>query len=114
MDVKLTCRVAPLGMALCNTAAVVENISRSGILLRWSNPLELAVPCAGELLAIEIDLPANRVYGRKCIHCRATVVRVAQSDGEHARVAVTIDQIEFRDFRQAAAGGLAVEYGRMM
>ena len=32
-------------------------------------------PRIGEVVTVEIELPENPVFGRKCIHCQATVVR---------------------------------------
>ena len=56
-----------------------ENISRSGVLIAWRGEgCALPLPSTGQILTIEVELPANHGFGQKCIHCQGTVIRVVQ------------------------------------
>ena len=60
-----------------------ENISRSGILLAWRGEGEaLPPPAVGQIVTVEVELPANHGFGQKCIHCQGTVMRVAETEGD--------------------------------
>ena len=56
------------------------------------------LPEPGDLLTVDIELPANHVFGRRCMHCQATVARVAASDTAGARVALQVNQMQFRSY----------------
>jgi hypothetical protein len=76
-----------------------ENISRSGLLIAWrgeSGPLP--PPVLGQILTVEIELPANHGFGQKCIHCQGTVARIAETEGECPRVALVVNYMDFRSF----------------
>ena len=55
-------------------------------------------PKVGEMVTVEIELPENPVFGRKCIHCQATVVRVGGHDGEPVQLAFSINQMKFTEY----------------
>lgn len=62
------------------------------------NPKEAArLPRVGELMDLEVELPANHSYGRKCLYCQATAVRIAPVDGGKTTVAFQIHQMRFRN-----------------
>jgi hypothetical protein len=76
-----------------------ENISRGGVLVAWqgeNGPLEPPEP--GQIIALDIELPANHGFGQKCIHCEGTVSRVSTPEGGFPRVALTVDYMDFRSF----------------
>lgn len=75
-----------------------ENISRSGLLVAWKGEgSALPTPAVGQILTIEVELPANHGFGQKCIHCQGSVTRIA-SDPECPRVALRINYMDFRAF----------------
>ncbi len=74
-----------------------ENISRNGMLVVWDAAQPW--PDAGRMVTVEIELPANHGFGRKCIHCDAVVVRVARSGHEPPRVGLSVNQMKFRAYR---------------
>lgn len=80
---------------------VTENISRNGVLLRWTGAAGF-VPRLGEAVRMDIELPANHEFGRKCIHCQGTVVRIFVPDGDAPRVALAVSYMKFRDQGQTA------------
>ncbi len=97
VEVRLRCQVT--SPALCRRGAVVtENISRTGILLVWPTDIPgVPVPEPGQMVTIEVELPAHHGFGRKCIHCQGCVVRVTP-DKSGARVALSLNYMKFRAY----------------
>jgi hypothetical protein len=78
-------------------AAITENMSRGDILvLIAGDQVNGSVPCVGDPLIVEIDLPANHTFGRKCMQCQTTVVRVEKSEDGAARLALRIHRMRFQ------------------
>jgi hypothetical protein len=76
----------------------IENISRSGLLLAWRHDTgPAALPIVGQIVTIEVELPANHGFGPKCIHCQGSVARLALEDRDCPRVAVRLNYMDFRD-----------------
>lgn len=76
-----------------------ENISRSGMLIAWRGvEAELPLPQVGQILTIDVELPANHGFEPKCIHCQGTVTRVSQVESECPRVAMRVNYMDFRAF----------------
>jgi hypothetical protein len=113
VDIQLRCRVTLPG---CEAPLVMhtENIGRNGMLVVWV-PEAGAPPPPGFPLTVEVELPANHGFGRKCIHCQAEVVWTASLPGELPRVGLNVIQMKFSSYRNdftlledlelAAAGG---------
>jgi hypothetical protein len=76
-----------------------DNISRSGILIAWrgADPT-LPMPRMGQILTVEIELPANHGFGQKCIHCQGLVMRVMTEGSDEPRVALRVNYMDFRSF----------------
>lgn len=99
LDVRLPCHVESPYTRSRLFVGLTENMSRSGILVQWSNSEPgVKLPRPGQLLTAEIELPANHVFGRKCLHCQVTVVRVSAPEQGTARVAFQIGQMRFRNY----------------
>jgi c-di-GMP-binding flagellar brake protein YcgR len=98
MDVKLNCHVAPTKTRPQRLSGVTENISRNGVLMLCGAGPSGEQPRIGEVVTVEIELPENPVFGRKCIHCQATVARVSGSAGEPWRVAFSVNQMKFMEY----------------
>lgn len=99
IEIRLQCRVSSPGMR-GTSGMCTENISRSGILVVWNAGAEVGLPVVGQLLTVEIELPANHGFGRKCIHCQGVVVRVSRPEGQLPRVALSISYMKFRAFNE--------------
>lgn len=56
---------------------------------------ETNAPRVGEVVTVEIELPANHVFKRKCIQCQATIVRVSPLDKTLFRLPFSINQMKF-------------------
>lgn len=111
MDVKLKCHVAPIKSWPQGLSGVTENISRNGILMLCTSDGHAEQPRIGEVVTVEIELPENPVFGRKCIHCQATVVRVARNKNEPFRVAFNINQMKFSEYSERVSQLPAIEIG---
>lgn len=97
VEVKLRCYAGSAKMRPPRYVGVTENISRVGILILWDR--ELAdPPRVGELVTVDLELPVNHTFGRKCMHCEATAMRISTAENGPARVALNIDRMEFRNW----------------
>ena len=95
IEIKLRCHVTSPALWMRNPM-YTENISRSGLLVAWGGEgSTLPMPVPGQILTIEVELPANHGFGQKCIHCQGTVTRVSQ-DPENPRVALRVNYMDFR------------------
>ena len=76
-----------------------ENISRSGVLIAWRGvDAELPIPSIGQIVTVEIELPANHGFGQKCIHCQGTVMRITNSAENFPLIALRVNYMDFRSF----------------
>ena len=76
-----------------------QNISRSGILIAWRGlDAALPVPSVGQIVTVEIELPANHGFGQKCIHCQGTVMRMTDTPENFPLIALRVNYMDFRSF----------------
>jgi hypothetical protein len=81
------------------SAMYTENISRSGVLIAWKGTdEELPTPSVGQIVTVEIELPANHGFGQKCIHCQGTVIRKSTSPENCPLIALRVNYMDFRSF----------------
>jgi len=97
IDIKLRCHVTSPALWAGN-AIYTENISRSGVLISWNGEGLAVAPSIGQIVTIEVELPANHGFGQKCIHCQGTVTRVAQPANDGHQVALRVNYMDFRAF----------------
>ena len=98
IEIKLRCHVTSPAV-WAQSAMHTENISRSGVLVAWSGvENSLPMPGIGQILTVEIELPANHGFGQKCIHCQGSVVRVVNSGHDFPYVALRVNYMDFRSF----------------
>ena len=99
VEVKLPCHVAFPRSKSRLFVGVTENMSRGGILVSWSADRMLTnLPKPGDLLTVDIELPANHSFGRRCMHCQAVVAWVSAGEAGGARVAFQVNQMQFRSY----------------
>ena len=80
IEIQLRCHVTSPAIWV-RTAMYTENISRSGVLVAWcGDGVRIPVPAAGQIVTVEIELPANHGFGQKCIHCQGTVTRIVSGE----------------------------------
>lgn len=98
MEINLRCHVSSPALWM-RSAMYTENISRSGLLIAWrGDGAALPVPSIGQIVTIEVELPANHGFGQKCIHCQGTVTRVTQTQPDCPTVAMRVNYMDFRAF----------------
>ena len=98
LDIQLRCYVTSPALWM-RSAMHTENISRSGILVAWRGEgAAVPVPVVGQVVTVEIELPANHGFGQKCIHCQGTVTRTSCAEGGYPRVALQVSYMDFRSF----------------
>ena len=105
VHVKLQCRVSLARRGYPAAEAVTENISRNGVLVRWTGagmPVRM-----GDLLTVDIDLPANQAFGPRSMRCRGKVVRM--EEGNPPGLAIRIDKMAFR--QNGASTGVLGAFG---
>jgi hypothetical protein len=99
IDIQLRCYITSPALWM-RSAMHIENISRTGILVAWRGEDAAAVPLpmVGQVVTVEIELPANHGFGQKCIHCQGTVTRTSVADEGYPRVALEVTYMDFRSF----------------
>ena len=98
IEIKLRCHVTSPALWL-RKAMSTENISRSGLLVAWrSDGTALPLPVIGQIVTVEVELPANHGFGQKCIHCQGSVTRISAAEPENPRVALQVNYMDFRSF----------------
>ena len=99
IDIKLRCHVTSPAVWV-RSAMYTENISRSGVLIAWcsGDGGRVPVPVVGQIITVEIELPANHGFGQKCIHCQGTVTRVISDESDGPRVGLRVNYMDFRAF----------------
>ena len=102
VEIKLYCYVT--SPAIWTRGAMhIENISRSGLLVVWrSDAGAISMPSVGQIVTVEVELPANHGFAPKCIHCQGAVARISNEDLECPRVAVRLNYMDFRSFPDLA------------
>lgn len=89
---------------------VTENMSRGDLLVSLGmDQLSGPAPSAGDPLLVEIDLPANHSFGRKCMQCQTTVVRWSKAPSGRLHLALRIHKMRFQN---SADAGLELIPGR--
>jgi len=110
VDVKLPCHVEFAGSKLSLFVGVTANMSRSGILLTWNvNGALGRLPQVGDLLSVDIELPANHSFGRRCMHCQTVVARVSPNEQGDTMVALQVNQMQFRSYNNGNQGRTAAQ-----
>ena len=98
IEIKLRCHVSSPALWM-KSAMHTENISRSGVLIAWRGvDAKLPVPALGQIVTVEIELPANHGFGQKCIHCQGAVMRITDSSENFPTIALRVNYMDFRSF----------------
>jgi len=98
IDIKLRCHVTSPALWQ-HSEMYTENISRSGILIAWRGKnAAVPAPAIGQIVTLEIELPASHGFGQKCIHCQGTATRVTEGTGDGPLVALRVNYMDFRAF----------------
>jgi c-di-GMP-binding flagellar brake protein YcgR len=93
IDVQLTCCIQAGKAEATPLRALTENVSRTGMLMRWSGSSPL--PKVEGKLTLDVLLPENSEFGPRVMRCRTEVVRVSKNPGGEAEVALRVVTMRF-------------------
>jgi c-di-GMP-binding flagellar brake protein YcgR len=99
IDVQLTCFVGDGKVQGAPLRAITENVSRTGVLMRWVKGVPL--PDVDKKLVLDLKLPENSDVGPRVMRCRAEVIRVTPCAGNTHAVALRIVSMRFIKTKQA-------------
>ncbi len=94
LNVAANCTVS--GIETGELPGVTRNLSRTGVLFELIRQPDLPLPCVGQELVVELQLPVNPVFGAVRLRCRGSVVRVFSARGCAPRIAVQFSDLRFR------------------
>ena len=97
IDVQLTCYVGAGRIKGEPMRTLTENISRTGVLMRWMDGVPL--PKIDRKLVLDLELPENSEFGPRVMRCRTQVLRVAPGGKSH-EVALRILSMRFMKTRR--------------
>ena len=98
MAIHLRCYVTSPALWI-RSAMYTENISRNGMLVAWrGESAALPAPALGQIITIDVELPANHGFEQKCIHVQGQVTRVVESLQGFPHVAMRVNYMDFRSF----------------
>jgi len=93
VDVQLTCFVSPDRIEASPLRMLTENVSRTGILMRWT--ADIPLPLLDKAMTLDVQLPENSEFGPRVMRCRGRVVRITPVAGEQPAVAFEVDSMRF-------------------
>lgn len=93
VDLRLNCRIDGSSLISENSGETTENISRNGLLLRWTRTSP--TPKAGSSMRVEVELPSDGAFAPRVIRCESTVVRVIQGDDGQCHIALRVHTMRF-------------------
>jgi c-di-GMP-binding flagellar brake protein YcgR len=105
VDMQLTCLVAADRLEATPVRVFTENVSRTGILMRWAANSPL--PEVSKTMTLDVQLPENSEFGPRVMRCRATVVRITRRSGDQPAVAFEVQNMRFIKPRSRKARDLA-------
>ena len=95
IDLRLSCRIVGKRLSSEKSGETTENISRNGLMLRWTRPVP--APVAGSSLRVEVELPSDGIFAQRLIRCESTVVRVIDGEDGQSQVALRVNKMRFVD-----------------
>ena len=100
MDVQLTCYVGAGKVQAQPIRALTENVSRTGMLMRWMKDVPL--PSVDGKLMLDLELPENSDFGPRVMRCDTEVVRVTPCEGDTHAVALRVVGMRFVKGKRSA------------
>jgi hypothetical protein len=104
LEINLSCRLSSPRLGAAPLVGVTENMSRGDVVVVVSNDGGTCdLLSMGDPVVVEIDLPANHAFGRKCMQCQTTVVRSSRNEYGAARLAMRIHKMRFQSRGEGSA-----------
>lgn len=93
IDVQLTCYVDAGRIKGEPMRTLTENVSRTGMLMRWMDGVPL--PKIDKKLVLDLELPENSEFGPRVMRCRTQVLRVVDAPHNGYEVALRVLSMRF-------------------
>jgi hypothetical protein len=93
VDLCLSCRIEGEAGTSDNSGKTTENISRDGLLLRWTR--QTPAPPPGAALRVEVELPSDGAFAPRLMRCDSTVIRIIPGDKGFSHVALKVHNMRF-------------------
>lgn len=93
IDVHLTCCVEAGQAQATPVRTFTENVSRSGMLMRWA--VDSPLPKVDGKLTLDVLLPENSEFGPRVMRCRTEVKRVIERETGNHEVALKVLSMRF-------------------
>ena len=115
IDVQLTCYVNAGRVKGEPIRALTENVSRTGMLMRWMEGVPL--PKIDKKLIVDLQLPENSEFGPRVMRCSTQVLRAISREDNAHDVAVRVLSMRFmrgkRDIRPSDLASMPVAASRV-
>jgi c-di-GMP-binding flagellar brake protein YcgR len=116
VDVELTCYVRAGKIKGQPLRTLTENVSRTGMLMRWMPDVPL--PAVEKKLILDIALPENSEFGPRLMRCHTEVIRVVTGSRNSHEVALRVHSMRFvktrREIRPADLLKMPVQAPRIV
>jgi hypothetical protein len=104
LDVQRPCKVRPAAAPAVEMTGITENVSRSGMLVKFENSvISDLLPAVGEGVRITFDLPRNANFTPRSLECTGRIVRASDKAGDRAELAVEVHTMRIRSRRKQAS-----------
>lgn len=96
--VGLTCHVSIAKRHRRRLTGETKDISRTGVAINLHGRQSLAeIPKVGDVLTLDVELPPSALFGKKCLSCKARIVRKALVADGSALIAFRIEGLRVID-----------------
>jgi hypothetical protein len=98
IEMKLPCQLTFPGEWASAVPGITANMHRDGVLISCDpRDLQGDMPKVGSKGKIQVELPPNPAFSRKCIVCDTTLVRIDAVGESETQFAMRIATVSFRD-----------------
>ena len=103
IEMRLPCMLIFPGEWGASVPGVTANMHRDGVLISCDpRDLQDEMPKVGSKGKMQVELPPNPAFSRKCVVCDTTLVRVNTLGDSETQFAMRIGSVAFRDLTSDA------------
>jgi hypothetical protein len=109
IEMKLPCQLTFPAEWESAVPGITANMHRDGVLISCDpRNLQGELPKVGSKGKVQVELPPNPAFSRKCIVCDTTLVRVEVLGEAETQFAMRIGSVSFRDLTPDATNWFAI------
>jgi hypothetical protein len=110
IEMKLPCMLAFPGEWKAAVHGITANMHRDGLLISCdAASLQGDMPKPGAKGRVQVELPPNPAFSRKCVICDTTLVRIKDGAPGETQFAMRIGSVVFRDLTADAINFMALQ-----